>query len=63
MKRIFFGRKKLKKSQSVQNDRINVSDGRIVNGGTNVPSSGASDQPITRTSKYENHLGFKNFMN
>lgn len=49
MKKLFFGRKKLKKSQSVQHEK---SEGVLVNGGSHLQTSRTFHQPTAGTSRY-----------
>ncbi|VDM42312.1 unnamed protein product [Toxocara canis] len=49
MKKFFFGRRKLKKSQSVQNEK--TEDAALVNGGGHLQTSRTFDQPTAGTSR------------
>uniref|UniRef100_A0A0M3JLB4 Tax protein n=1 Tax=Anisakis simplex TaxID=6269 RepID=A0A0M3JLB4_ANISI len=49
MKKFFFGRKKLKKSQSVQHEKTEASS--LVNGGGPLQTSRTFDHPTAGTSR------------
>uniref|UniRef100_A0A9J2P128 SCP domain-containing protein n=2 Tax=Ascaris TaxID=6251 RepID=A0A9J2P128_ASCLU len=59
MKKLFFGRKKLKKSQSVQHEK---SERVLVNGGSHLQTSRTFDQPTAGTSRDSTFDDYHSFL-